>query len=256
MNISLAACAPNVSYATSVAAPASDLGAGEYEEAVTTNEVVWAPAGGARLRPWDWPAGSPLADLPMPPGFSRVAAATVGWFIGGYGTAADGTMRPICWDWEFNPTDMLPRGTIGGVIVAADPAGGLEVMGLGGSVVIEGGNGQYRAAFWPHPPVNKIVDLHPARPGYVASSVYAVRCVDGAMRQAGMAVISAARGRAGAHCHAMVWCGTAANAIDLHDLLPAHFLQSTATSIDGAGNISGAAQDAGGVWHKVHWART
>jgi hypothetical protein len=130
------------------------------------------------------------------------------------------------------------------------------VTGLGGSVVDGGGNGLYRAAFWPNPPENRIVDLHPASPRYVASSVYAVRSVGADMRQVGMAVCAAAGDRENRSCHAMAWCGTAASAFDLHDLLPDEYLQSTATFIDAAGNVAGAAQDADGMWHAVFWART
>jgi hypothetical protein len=247
MNISRMACAP------------ADLRAISLAQDYQSPSAAWAmPAfnNGATHRAWDWPAASPLADLPMPAGFVRAAAATAGWFIGGYGTASDGATRPVCWDWAFNPTDMLPRGATSGVIVAADPDGGLDVTGLGGSVVEAGGNGLSRAAFWPNPPQNMIVDLHPASPDYVASSVHAVRCVGAQMRQAGMAVVCPAPGPHGdRRCHAMAWYGTAASAFDLHALLPDEYLHSTATFIDEAGNVAGAAQDVNGVWHSVFWAR-
>ena len=248
MNISRAACAPTALRAISLA------GADHAPSAAWT---MPASNGAGRLRAWDWPADSPLADLPVPAGFVHAAAATAGWFIGGYGTSADGTTHPVCWDWAFNAMDILPSGATSGVIVAADPDGGLDVTGLGGSVVESGGNGLYRAAFWPNPPQNIIIDLHPASPAYVASSVYAVRCVDADMRQAGMAVVCPAPGPyADRSCHAMAWSGTAASAFDLHGLLPDEYLQSTATFIDEAGNVAGAAQDANGIWHAVFWART
>jgi hypothetical protein len=247
MNISRAACAPGALCAISLflAAEAPPVECGPL-----------VSGGGGQRRAYDWPSNSPLAKLPTPAGFVEAAAATAGWFIGGYGTAADGTTRPVCWDWAFNATDMLPPGAASGVIVAADPDGDLEVTGLGGSVVDAGGNGLCRAAFWPNPPRNTIVDLHPASPDYLASSVYAVRAVGGEMRQAGMAVCGGAGVRRDRSCHAMTWRGTAASAFDLHDLLPDEYLQSTATFIDLAGNVAGAAQDVDGVWHAVFWART
>ena len=246
MNISRAACAPGALCAISLI------------QAVGDPPVEWGTLvsrRGGQIRAYDWPSNSPLAELPAPAGFVEAAAATAGWFIGGHGTAEDGTTRPVCWDWAFNATDMLPPGAASGVIVAADPEGDLEATGLGGSVVDAGGNGLYRAAFWPNPPRNTIVDLHPTSPEYLGSSVYAVRAVGDQMRQAGMAVRAVAGGRPTRRCHAMTWCGTAASAFDLHDLLPEEYVQSTATFIDAAGNVAGAAQDVDGMWHAVFWAR-
>ena len=247
MNISRSACAPHALRAISLAG------------AEHKSPVEWgarAPGAGGQFRKWEWPAESPLAALPKPTGFVQAEAATAGWFIGGYGTAEDGTTRPVCWDWEFRAADMLPPGAKSGVIVAADPDCGPEVTGLGGSVPIVGGSEHYRAAFWPNPPRNTIVDLHPIAPEYVASSVYAVRWEGARVQQVGMAVYEPVGLPAQRSCHAMAWRGSALTATDLHDLLPEQFLQSTATFIDEAGNIAGAAQDADGVWHAVFWART
>jgi hypothetical protein len=53
--------------------------------------------------------------------------------------------------------------------------------------------------------------------------------------------------------HARLWKGTADSAVDLHDLLPPGFTNSTAYSIDAAGNIYGLASDSNGVSHAVEW---
>ena len=53
--------------------------------------------------------------------------------------------------------------------------------------------------------------------------------------------------------HARLWKGTADSAVDLHELLPGDFTNSTAYSIDAAGNIYGLAYDSGGVGHAVEW---
>jgi hypothetical protein len=53
--------------------------------------------------------------------------------------------------------------------------------------------------------------------------------------------------------HARLWKGTADSAVDLHALLPAGFTNSTAYSIDAAGNIYGIAVDENGAKHAVEW---
>lgn len=53
--------------------------------------------------------------------------------------------------------------------------------------------------------------------------------------------------------HARLWKGTAESAFDLHDLLPPGFTNSTACSIDAAGNIYGIATDESGAQHAIEW---
>jgi hypothetical protein len=81
-----------------------------------------------------------------------------------------------------------------------------------------------------------------------------VQRVAGRMQQAGVAVINTiVCERPVMRWHAMVWCGAADSAMDLHGLLPDHFVQSTATAIAADGHITGAAQDSDGMWHAVGW---
>ena len=56
--------------------------------------------------------------------------------------------------------------------------------------------------------------------------------------------------------HAMVWTGTAASAVDLNNVLPSSFgasANSTANSIDAAGDVFGFAQDSSNQYHSVAW---
>jgi hypothetical protein len=52
---------------------------------------------------------------------------------------------------------------------------------------------------------------------------------------------------------ALVWTGSAASVIDLNQFLPAGYSDAWATSIDGAGNIGGAALGPNG-WQPVIWS--
>lgn len=53
--------------------------------------------------------------------------------------------------------------------------------------------------------------------------------------------------------HARLWKGTAESAVDLQELLPSEFTNSTAYSIDAAGNIYGLAATMDGTAHAVEW---
>ena len=53
--------------------------------------------------------------------------------------------------------------------------------------------------------------------------------------------------------HARLWKGTAQSAVDLNDLLPTYLTNSTAYSVDAAGNIFGTAYEADGTLHAVEW---
>ncbi|MGW8257736.1 MAG: PEP-CTERM sorting domain-containing protein, partial [Thermoguttaceae bacterium] len=53
--------------------------------------------------------------------------------------------------------------------------------------------------------------------------------------------------------HALLWSGTAASAVDLHQFLPAEFIASVAKSIDDQGKIVGTAYDSSGDAHAILW---
>jgi probable HAF family extracellular repeat protein len=53
--------------------------------------------------------------------------------------------------------------------------------------------------------------------------------------------------------HALLWNGTAASYVDLHQFLPAGFIYSDAMGIDGYGNIVGYAQNSSGYTHAILW---
>lgn len=59
------------------------------------------------------------------------------------------------------------------------------------------------------------------------------------------------------YSRAVVWTGSAGSAVDLQALLPANFNNSSALSIDAAGNIFGVAlADDGADWHAIEWSPT
>jgi hypothetical protein len=87
------------------------------------------------------------------------------------------------------------------------------------------------------------VDLGPS--GFADSSAFGIA----GGQQAGGGFGSATGGVA----HALLWSGTAASAVDLHQFLPAGFIDSRARSIDDQGNIVGYATDSAGNSHAILW---
>lgn len=100
------------------------------------------------------------------------------------------------------------------------------------------------AAFWPSSSPLGVVDLHPA--GFTFSLVQGMN----AEQQVGIAVI-AATGQE----HAMLWSGSAASAVDLHELLPPALRvgRSIAYGIDEQGNVFGRVSAPDGD-HAILWA--
>lgn len=86
------------------------------------------------------------------------------------------------------------------------------------------------------------IDLNPSR--FNSSFAYGA----GGTQQVGGGSGSAT----GGHVHALLWNGSAASYIDLHQFLPIGFGSSFANGIDGYGNIVGYATGSSGT-HAILW---
>jgi hypothetical protein len=222
------------------------------------------------LHPWlfvDNFEGLPGKELPTPSGFNQAVATSLaqsfGLYIGGYALTAGQTLHPIMWaegnSTTFTAVDLLSTipGSTSGVIVGGtwdslDDDGSLPAFA--GSITTTSSNGEWHAALWiPYAQGTLGVgyDLHPGSK-YTASSIYAIRLLNkNTIDEAGLAVVGTGRH---AKWHAMVWQGASASATDLNGKLPkGEFVQSTASGIDELGNVEGAAEDTGGIWHEVYW---
>jgi hypothetical protein len=223
------------------------------------------------LHPWlfvDHFEALPGQELPTPNGFNQAVATSLAQglslYVGGYAFVSGGALHPFVWSEQntttYSPIDMLS--TLPGSTVGVIAAGTWDCLcdngalpAFAGSVKTTSSGGNWHAALWipfAGGGTGNGYDLHPLNTKYVASSIYAIRLLNNNLvYEAGLAVVG--KGRY-ARAHAMVWKSSAATAVDLHAKLPlGQFVQSTATGIDELGNVEGAAQDYGGVWHEVYW---
>jgi hypothetical protein len=176
--------------------------------------------------------GGRFVVLDSPEFKSIVVRTTDGTHQFGEGTKVGegATAHPLMWNTSAaHPVDFLPAGKKAGAIAQA--RGTLKVGTVDGHAAVwTGGPGTYR-------------DVHPA--GFAGSAAAGtngkvvvgwVEVGDGAAaRSAGAAASAPARVE-----HAVVWVDF--RAVDLHGFLPAGFTSSTATCVDGAGNILGTAR--------------
>ena len=94
--------------------------------------------------------------------------------------------------------------------------------------------------------------------GWAASTQLSICPADSVrLRLRGLAAISrleTARGSAtGGEYHALLWNGSAASYVDLHQFLPTGFVSSYAEGIDSYGNIVGEAEDSLGNAYAIVW---
>jgi hypothetical protein len=223
-----------------------------------TVQVGWGLDNASVYHPLVWHGtAASAALLPLPGVLTQGAAAAVASnkqaLAVGWGQGADAVVHPVVWtpssNGSYTATDLLPAGASFGVAVAADN------LIIGGSVITATSGGQFHAAYWAGASASLFVDINPApqgRTSYVASSVYAatVKFKTKTAYLAGLAVVNNAA-RTG---HAVLWTGPKFAATDLHKLAGSGFVESVATGVDGGGNVSGAARDTSGVWHKVYWS--
>lgn len=242
----------------------------------TDGTILAGTGDGVRAIFWPSTSAAPV-DLNLPVGYF-FSTATSAWNGAIAGTVTDGSFlpRPALWpaaDGTTPPTPLMVAvsGTANGVsasdVVGFDDSTGLAVAtawaydgtvvgsplhqsgwydsrayGTDGSQIV----GQYNATSTT--PTHAVVwnsshvptDLHPS----FATDSYAFGVRGG--KQVGY-------GTVGGQQHAIVWSGTAASAIDLHQFLPPGYTASQATGVDANGDIVGSALNAAGTWEAFVW---
>lgn len=188
---------------------------------------------------WNGTAASAV-DL-NPPGFtSSIAYGTDGEQQVGGGVTATYPSHALLWDATANSAVDLHNDSLPGFFnssVAYGVGGGQQVGYLFRTVPSE-----YHAAVWGGTAASA-VDLNPS--DAKTSIAYAA---DGHIQVGNTTSLPPVF-----FSHARLWKGTADSAVDLHDFLPDNLVNSTAYSIDAAGNIYGVAYESDGTPHAVEW---
>jgi hypothetical protein len=137
-------------------------------------------------------------------------------------------------------------------MVDLNPAGyGTTAVGVSGNEQVGYGartaDTSNHALLW-HGTADSLINLHPT--ALAAAASYAI--ATNGTQQVGYITTDGSP-----YTRAVVWSGSADSAVDLETLLPANFYNSSALSIDAAGNIFGVAlADNGADWHAVEWTPT
>jgi hypothetical protein len=205
-----------------------------------TQQVGYAQAaGGVHAMLWSGTAAS-ATDL-HPAGYdSSTAQATDGSRQGGWGMFTDrvsGTLvrHALLWSGGADSAvNLTPTGSLDAQIhdMAGEQQVGEAMMGS-----------SLRAILW-HGTAGSAVDLTP--PGYGA----AVATGTNGLQQVGYGVYAGPP--TGGTRHALLWSGSAAGVVNLHDLLPDDFTLSIALGIDEAGNVYGYGLRSG-QQHAIVW---
>lgn len=182
------------------------------------------PKGGEHALLWRGSAAS-VVDLHPPHGFeiSEAHGTFGGEQVGfGYGAATGGASHALLWRGTADSmVDLHPRGFSDSYALATS---GGEQVGRGRIIASSTpGGSTFRALLW-RGTADSVVDLNPR--GVTRSSAQGTN---------GEEQVGDGDG------HALLWHGSAASVLDLSTFLPPGFKISSASSIDAAGNIVGAA---------------
>jgi hypothetical protein len=211
------------------------VGSASFEGAFN-RAILWEQRGGAHF----W------RDM-TPPGTEEGAIVAIDGSrqIGGAGAGGIGH----AFLWELTPEsaiDLHPGGNPLYVHSEGAEIRGDQQVGSAGTGLFQ----TYHAILW-RGSAASAVDLNPEHLGFAYSLAHDTN----GRQQVGLATVNPGNPfDPNQFAHAMLWSGTAASALDLHQFLPpGEFTRSFAHAIDDAGSVYGTAYDTAGVPHAIQW---